>query len=195
MQMMLENSNVEEDDDDDGGEESDEDAVAGHRQLEENNGDSMACSPSVAEDDDDVSIKNVFDGTTPVASRGRAANDEHRRRGMGHGKNGPISASSPALNCKIAGDYFTKKTTKHLMITLDLLVNTVKVPNFGAHVNFELFSRRTCYHQNVSYRRMKKMKVVEYSKICKFGYVHFWFKKKNSCKEATDLARKASKFT
>jgi hypothetical protein len=136
MQMMLENSNVEEDDDD--GEESDEDAVAdgGRLQLEENNGDSITCSPAVAEeDDDDMSIKNVFDGTTPVASRVRAANDEHRRRGVGHGKNGPISASSPALNCRVAGDYLTERTTKHLIIILDLLADNVKAPNCGLHVN------------------------------------------------------------
>jgi hypothetical protein len=39
--------------------------------------------------------------------------------------------------------------------------DTVKASNFGSHVNFGLFSNRTCYHQNASYRKMKKMKVVE----------------------------------
>jgi hypothetical protein len=38
---------------------------------------------------------------------------------------------------------------------------TVKASNFGPHVNIELFSRRASYHQNASYRKKKKMKVVE----------------------------------
>ncbi len=40
---------------------------------------------------------------------------------------------------------------------------TVKASNFGLRVNFGtfFFFRRTCYHQNSSHRKMKKMEVVE----------------------------------
>jgi hypothetical protein len=37
-----------------------------------------------------------------------------------------------------------------------------------------LFFRKACYHQNASYRKMKRRKVVENLEIYKFGSVHFW---------------------
>jgi hypothetical protein len=39
-----------------------------------------------------------------------------------------------------------------------------------------LFFRRACYHQNTSYRKMKKIKVVEKYDIYKFVSVCIWYK-------------------
>jgi hypothetical protein len=47
----------------------------------------------------------------------------------------------------------------------------------------DLFFRKTCYHRNTSYRRTKRIKVVEKLYTYEFG----------SVQEVTELARKGSK--
>ncbi len=55
---------------------------------------------------------------------------------------------------------------------------TVKASNFGPHANFvELFFfRRDSYHQNASYRKMKRINVAETLFTFKLCSVHFLYK-------------------
>jgi hypothetical protein len=39
----------------------------------------------------------------------------------------------------------------------------------------DLFFRKACYHQNASYKKIKRIKVVEKLWINKFGCVDFWY--------------------
>ncbi len=57
----------------------------------------------------------------------------------------------------------------------------------------DLFFRRACYHWNASYRKLKRIKVVEKLQIYKYGFVHF-FCVRDSSTEATELAIKSPKF-
>jgi hypothetical protein len=54
------------------------------------------------------------------------------------------------------------------------------------------FFRGACFHESASYRKMKKMKVVEKLQLYKFGSVHLLVH--DFSEEATALARKSPKF-
>ncbi len=53
---------------------------------------------------------------------------------------------------------------------------TVKASNLGHHGNLGPLFRRACYHENASYRKMKRLQVIEKFQIYIVGSVHFWYK-------------------